>query len=295
MRRNLVGACCGLAAMTFGAGSVHAQRFEGIITMKLSGGIGVVDMNRGAPGRSGEGRAGQGRAGEARAADGRGAAGRGAARGAGAEARGGGRAGDAGPVDPRAEALRSAMSGPLQQIEYMTRRGKVRIGIGGGAGATAPAAMIYAPEDGIVYTIFPAMSMYAEMSISDMSAAVRTDTSAAATGRAAPRPPVITHTKQFELIAGHRCEHVLVVTGQQKTDVCMGKGLGVFIMPAAGRTEAWNQVMTEANGFPLKVLNNEGKVIMEVTKIERKALGEALFNVPDNYTKMPDIGRRPPG
>lgn len=186
------------------------------------------------------------------------------------------------------------MTGAQQQIEYMTRRGKVRIAIGGGAGTTAPAAMIYAPEDGVVYTIFPAMSMYAELSINDMSATARADSTAAATGRAAPRPPVITHTKQFELIAGHRCEHVLIVTGQQKTDVCMGKGLGVFIMPAAGRTEAWNQVMTEANGFPLKVLNNEGKVIMEVTKIERKALGEALFNVPDTYTKMPDITRRPP-
>ncbi|MEO7997406.1 MAG: DUF4412 domain-containing protein [Gemmatimonadaceae bacterium] len=293
MRRNLFRVLCFASSFTIGAATTHAQRFEGIITMKVSGGMGAaISGNRAGPGRSGG----------AQMADGRGAPGRGGARGgppgrgAGAEARGAGRVGSADlPNDPRAEALRAAMAGGIQQIEYMTRRGKIRIGLGGGAGAAAPAAMIYAPEDGVVYTVFPAMSMYAEMSMNDMMAATRADTSPAATGRAAPRPPVVTHTKQFELIAGHRCEHISVTTGQQKTDVCMGKGLGVFIMPAAGRTEAWNQVMTEANGFPLKVVGADGRVLMEVTKIERKALGEALFNVPDTFTKMPDFNRRPPG
>jgi hypothetical protein len=37
-----------------------------------------------------------------------------------------------------------------------------------------------------------------------------------------------------------------------------------------------------------------GTVSMEVTKIERKALAEALFHVPDTFTRMPDITRRPP-
>lgn len=305
MRRNLVCLLSLATSLALGTSVAQAQRFEGIITMKLSGGMGaaMTGGNRGAPGRSGGAQVMDGRGAPGRGADGRGAPiggdGRGgpgrAGVGAGAARGNGGRAGDGQANDARVEAMRSAMAGGVQQIEYMTRRGKVRIGIGGGAGAAAPAAMIYSPEDGVVYTIFPAMSMYAEMSMNDMTAMARADTTPVATGRAAARPPVVTHTKQFELIAGHRCEHVTVAIGQSKTDICMGKGLGVFIMPSAGRTEAWNQVMTEANGFPLKVLGTDGKVMMEVTKIERKALGEALFNVPDTFTKMPDIGRRPPG
>lgn len=189
--------------------------------------------------------------------------------------------------------MRNAMSGNLQQIEYMTRRGKIRIAIGTGGSAAPAAAMVYVPEDGMIYTLLPAASMYTEMSMADISARAQADTVPGRGGRGAPRPPVVTHTKNFELIAGHRCEHVLISQGTAKTDVCMGKGLGAFVMPTMGGNEAWNQVMTEANGFPLKVVDVTGKVVMEVVKIERKALPEALFGVPDSYTKMPSFNRQP--
>lgn len=286
--RNCVGALSAFASLTVGVANAHAQRFEGIITMKLSGGIGAVMVG----GRGGAARGGND---AGRGGDGRGGARAGAPARGGSDARSGAGRGAPTGNDAGAEAVRNALAGGLQQIEYMTRRGKVRIGLGATNGGAPAAAMIYVPEEALVYTVFPAMSMYAEMSMNDMTGAARVDTAAAPTGRAAPRPPVVTHTKQFELIAGHRCEHVTIVTSAMKSDVCMGKGLGVFIMPAAGRNEAWNQVMTEANGFPLKVVGNDGKVIMEVTKIERKALAESLFNVPDSYTKMPAMGQRPPG
>lgn len=291
--------------------------------MKLSAGsIGAVMGGRGGDARGGaargaDGRGGSGRGGPPSTATGRGADVRGGAstaRGStaggstvggatGGEAtvvggRAGGRGADGGRgTDPQVEAMRAALSGGLQQIEYMTRRGKIRIAVVGATGAPSPAAMIYMPDEGIMYTLIPPLSMYSETSIADMQGVMATvrpgDTSAA---RVPPRAPTVIHTKQFELIAGHKCEHVTVTLGKQKTDICMGKGLGVFVMPAGfGRAEGWDQVMTESNGFPLKVMQANGTVTMEVTKIERKALPESLFSVPDSYSKMPDFTRRPPG
>lgn len=299
-RPALVRAVCLVIAAAVCVRSASAQRFEGVITMKLSGGNLMAAAGgraggeaRGSTGRGGDGRAGEGRAGEGRAGEGRGAPGRGGDAVTGGRA---GRATDAGRAnDPQIETMRSALAGGLQQIEYMTRRGKVRIAVVGASGAPSPAAMIYVPDDGVMYTLLPPISMYSETSMADMQAGLTAAAPDAAT-RVPPRAPTVTHTKRFELIAGHRCEHVLIVLGQQKTDVCMGKGLGVFIMPAGvGRGEGWDRVLAEANGFPLKVVQGNGTVTMEVTKIERKALPEALFSVPDSYSKMPDIMRRPPG
>ncbi len=296
------GFCVALAATLLTQPAV-AQRFEGIITMKLSAGNMSANVRS-----SGNGSA---RGGAARGVAGRGAAGRGGdARGRGgdstvAAARAAGRAGETRVVEGRgadgginaaqAEALRSAFSGGLQQIEYMSRRGKIRIALVGAGGKPSPAAMIYAPDDGVMYTLLPPVSMYSETAIADLEATVPSDAPAGAS-TVPPRVPTVTHTKQFELIAGHKCEHVLVTLGKQKTDICMGKGLGVFIMPVGlGRADGWDRVLTELNGFPLKVMQADGTVTMEVVKIERKALPESLFAVPDSYSKMPDLMRRPPG
>lgn len=236
--------------------SAAAQRFEGIITMQIDG-TAARAASRGAGERGNSGR-GDGARGNA------------------------------------ANALRNAFATGMQQIEYMTRRGKVRIALGGNGGP-APAAMIYAPDEGVVYTLLPGVSMYAEMPLADLamaSASASSDSGARATSKA----PTVTHTKQFELIAGHRCEHALFISGKQKTDICMAKGLGVFVMPAvAGAAAGWDKVLVAENGFPLKVVQPDGSVLMEVVRIERQALGEALFSVPDSYSRMPDPTRRPPG
>ena len=186
------------------------------------------------------------------------------------------------------------------EIEYMTRRGKVRIslggGAGGGAGASSPGAIIYSPDDGMMYTLIPAMSMYSETDLATIGAPSPDSVAPSTRRQEILATPVVTHTKKFELIAEHRCEHVLVTLAKQQTDICMAKGLGVFIMPAVmGRFEAWQSVLKEANGFPLKVVQPDGSVLMEVTKVERKTLPESMFTVPDSYTRMPDRGGRPPG
>jgi hypothetical protein len=255
----------------------HAQRFEGVITMRVSGGLQGLAMSaaRGGSGAA-ESRAGRGaRGGDARA--GRGGVGRGGDSTANG-ARGGGR------------------GGAPAQLEYMTRRGKVRVSFGSGS-AAAFGAMIFVPEEGMIYTLIPAASMYSETSLASLNAA---DTMPMpATRRAAlAAAPVVVHTKKFELIADHRCEHVLVTIAKQQTDICIAKGLGTFVMPTGmGRLEAWQKALNDANGFPLKVVQPDGTVAMEVTKVERKMLPESLFTIPDSYSKMPDRSsmRPPPG
>jgi hypothetical protein len=253
--------------------------------MKLNA-AGVASVAGGRGGRGERGRGGPpagaeavvpGRGGRGQ---GQGPAGRGADPGAGANR----------PTDAQAEAMRAAFAGGIQQVEYMSRRGRVRVAILGANGAQSPAAMIYAPDEGVMYTLLPPISMYSETQMADLQGLT-------ANAESAPlKPPVVTHTKQFELIAGHRCERVTVTQGTIKTDVCMGKGLGVFIMPAGfGRAAGWDRAIADLNGFPLKVVQSGGAVIMEVTKIERRALTESLFSVPANYNLAPDFMRRPPG
>lgn len=306
-----------LAAITLCfAPASNAQRFEGIITFKLSGPAARDPDGARAAGRAGEGRSAEGRA---AAGAGRGGAGRAGATtasgaaatsagspaaGRGTEARGApGRAeniragrGDVQITPEQAEAMRSAFSTGLQNVEYMTRRGRVRIAVSAGRGGQVAAAMIYAPEDGMMFTLLPALSMYSETAIADLAQMVPDQTTTTVPTAPVPRPPVVTHTKKFELVAGHKCEHVLVEYAKQKTDICMGKGLGVFVMPSVmGRAEGWTKIISDQNGFPLKVTQGNGTVSLEVTKIERKALAESLFNVPETYTRMPDMLRRPPG
>lgn len=291
-------------ALTLAAKPAVAQRFEGIISFKVSN---PAAGRQGTPGRGGvaagadgsrpgavAGRAGAGRGtADAPVGAGRGNAGRGNA-GRGAEVRTGTGRGDSPVSDAQVEAMRTAFSGNLQNIEYMTRRGRVRIGIASAPGGVSPAAMIYAPEDGVMFTLLPMASLYSETALDDIRA-LASEQASSVDASVAARPPVITHTKQFELIANHRCEHVLIEIARQKTDVCMGKGLGVFVMPAMmGNAAGLSRAMADANGFPLKVVQANGVVTMEVTRIERKALPESLFNVPDSYTRMPDILRRPP-
>ncbi|MGV3708653.1 MAG: DUF4412 domain-containing protein [Gemmatimonas sp.] len=277
-------AAIALVALSACALPAAAQRFEGIITMKLNAaGVASAVGGRGARGDAGRGGPPAGPGGTVPGRGGRGQAGRGEAAGSAPQ-------GASRPTDAQAEAMRAAFAGGIQQLEYMTRRGRVRVAILGANGGQSPAAMIYAPDEGVMYTLLPPVSMYSETPMADLQGLT-------ANPETAPlKPPVVTHTKQFELVAGHRCEHVTVAQGTIKTDVCMGKGLGVFIMPAGfGRSAGWDRAIADLNGFPLKVVQGGGTVIMEVTKIERKALSESLFSVPANFTLAPDFMRRPTG
>lgn len=101
----------------------------------------------------------------------------------------------------------------------------------------------------------------------------------------------LTWTGRKETVAGHECEHATITDDAgTSTDVCLAKGLGTFVqIDGGGRGRGgppgggWEGRV--ANEFPLKVQQN-GRTLMEATKIERKTLDPSIFTVPDGYQKM---------
>ena len=117
---------------------------------------------------------------------------------------------------------------------------------------------------------------------------------AAASAAEKAKPSTVHRTGKTETIAGYKCEHMTVTQGDGSTsDVCVATGLGSFLMPQPGgpgtpsRDPDW-QAALDKGAFPLKVQRG-GKVTLEVTKIEKKALDAALFLPPEGFQKL-DMG-----
>ncbi len=199
-----------------------------------------------------------------------------------------------GVITMRMSPMRAGSDG-LQEIEYMSHAGKVRVNVKSPMG---PMGVIGVPEEKKLYVLIDPQSMYMEIS---------TDAAAGRAGGANVNiaEPKITRTGKKETIAGRECEHIIVEMQQETTDVCVARGLGPFMnalsgvggmMGMGGRgasaQPAWQRSLAADGAFPLKVTKPDGTVQLEVTKIEPKKLADALFTVPGNYSKM-DMPRRP--
>jgi hypothetical protein len=120
-----------------------------------------------------------------------------------------------------------------------------------------------------------------------------------------------TATGRKETIAGHECEHYTVKADNTDVDVCVATGLGVFYgtgggNPMGGRRGGGgggdgmsNAAMRELarqfkdGFFPLKIQSqtDRGPVSIEVTKIEKKAVSDDMFVIPEGFTEMRMGGR----
>ena len=120
-----------------------------------------------------------------------------------------------------------------------------------------------------------------EMPIADAASSVAAKTAADAK---------VTHTGGMETVAGYACEHITVASAAQTVDICMAKGLGGYVNPLASMPRssepAWQRMLTADGGFPLKVTMPDGRVPLEVVKIEKKKQASDLFSVPPAYMKM---------
>ncbi|MGH9799442.1 MAG: DUF4412 domain-containing protein [Blastocatellia bacterium] len=117
-----------------------------------------------------------------------------------------------------------------------------------------------------------------------------------------------TATGKTETVAGHTCTH-WILGDKQDTDACLAKGLGYFggggqsdgifgklkNIALGDKTKAQLQAnpeflkFAEGGVFPLKLAvieNGQPRTIMEVTKVERKTLDDALFAIPADFKKM---------
>ncbi len=189
-----------------------------------------------------------------------------------------------------------AGGGAPQSIEYLVRAGKVRLNI---AGAMGSMGLLGVPAEKKMYVLLDQQSMYME---------IGTDMAGRGMGgdMASMPEPKLTRTGKKETIAGYECEHVTVAAAQETTDVCLATGLGPFVdamsamggmMGRGGRggggaASGWQRALGADGAFPLKVTRPDGAVQLEVTRIERKVLPAAQFEVPGNYSKM-DMPRRP--
>ena len=177
------------------------------------------------------------------------------------------------------------VNGPqVQEIEYLVRNGKVRVSMGGPAGAMS---LLSVPQEQKVYVLMAAQNMYMEMPAADAASSVAAK---------APTDAKITRTGRMETVAGYVCEHVTVGSAAQAVDVCLAKGLGGYVNPLGAMQRAnepaWQRILAADGGFPLKVTMPDGSIPLEVVKVEKKRLANDLFSVPLNYTKMEMPSRR---
>ena len=128
--------------------------------------------------------------------------------------------------------------------------GRVRIESAPRRGAQSPAAMIMCRTMRCCYAV--ARSVH----VSETSLAEYAPPNRSSANRHRPLNTFMAACRdayqEVELVAGHKCEHVVIDYARQKTDILHGKGLARFISVKMGSGGAWARVISEANGFQLK-------------------------------------------
>jgi hypothetical protein len=175
-------------------------------------------------------------------------------------------------------------------VKYYVRNGVYRMEMpnmeGRGKGGTM--AIIVDPAKRESYMLMAEQKMYMVNKLDQLEGQ-----QTAAAGSADVR-----RTGRTETIAGYTCEHVIVKSESGETDVCAASGIGTWVGmqgPGRGRRgggaqQAWARRLG-SDWFPLKVSTvADGKVIMEVTAVEKQTLDAALFAPPADYQKMPSFG-----
>jgi hypothetical protein len=121
-------------------------------------------------------------------------------------------------------------------------------------------------------------------------------------GRPAEAAPISepVATGRTEVIAGYTAtEYKVTGKNGEVSELWLAKGLGTFMFPAAqnpmgrGRSAnaspAWEKLVRDGGFFPLRVITRDAggaeKMRMEVTKIEKTSLPDALFST-EGYTEF---------
>ncbi len=95
-----------------------------------------------------------------------------------------------------------------------------------------------------------------------------------------------------QTIAGHKCDDYQITSKDAVTLMCLSNDMGAFAFASAGlggrrggaTAPAWANFFAKNPGFPLKVWDKDGKVTLEVTKIEKGPVDPSLFQIPEGYT-----------
>ncbi len=169
------------------------------------------------------------------------------------------------------------------------------------AGGRPTGYMLIEAGSSVWTTVMPAQKTYTKMDLK----AIAKDPRIQPAPTTRTKAPTITKTGASETIAGFRCDHVVIESQDGSSiDMCIAKGLGFFGMfggsPGLGGQatpgaidvplEYCELVATYKDGFqPLKVERVKGsarETIMEVTRIEKKKLDPATFEVPAGFKEF---------
>jgi hypothetical protein len=119
------------------------------------------------------------------------------------------------------------------------------------------------------------------------------------TSEATPPDISVRRLGTSQTIAGMNCDDYEMVTEGKTVTLCVTPRLGRFSAPSMGarpgsaEMPAWARAFGNRPMFPLKVVDDKGVVVMEVTGIERTAIDEAMFDTnPAGYMTMPAMGGR---
>jgi hypothetical protein len=169
---------------------------------------------------------------------------------------------------------------PAQDMVVKARGDKLRFETNSNGQA---AAALFDPQANKVVLVMDAQKAYMDMDFSAPSAAPNTD----------PSTSAVDKTGKHETIAGLDCEDWVVKDPSGKrTEVCIAEGLAFFDIDALrhGGGASWNKELRDKRYFPLRSVEMDatGKEISrtEATKIEKKTLDAALFDVPAGYAKI---------
>jgi hypothetical protein len=169
-------------------------------------------------------------------------------------------------------------------LVFLTKGGKLRVDIPGRDGQTAHG--IVDPAARKITVLMDTQKVAMQMAIPSPAAG-----GAAAGGDVADGK--VTRTGKHETVAGYDCEDwdIAHPSGKHET-ACVAEGLSFFDLSTmagtvGGVSSSWVEALRDKNGFPLRAVESDatGKEIsrMEATKIEKKTLDAAEFEVPSTY------------
>jgi uncharacterized lipoprotein NlpE involved in copper resistance len=154
------------------------------------------------------------------------------------------------------------------------------------------AYQIIAIDEGKMRTVVDAQKMVVEMDIAKFGEQMKAMTGGKAEPANAP-PPKITKTSKTDTVVGRSCEEWEVINlDKEKMTICVAKGGGwpqfpVALMPGG---ESWSKEVVDGDHFPLRIVLNSAdgaeKMRMQITKMDKKPIDDAVFKIPEGYRVM---------
>ena len=157
--------------------------------------------------------------------------------------------------------------GESQTMETWVKGAKMRVDMQAG-GRTM--SSIVDRSTGKMLILIPTAKMYMEQQMPDVEGEAE---------------GTVTRTGRRDEVAGHRCEIIQVKDAKGRvSEVCGATGMGNAMMRPGQKTPGWMRGMK--GFFPLRVSDDKGNVVLEVTRVEAKEVDDAMFAPPAGFRAM---------